>query len=73
MVKDRRGKKLKVGDCVLWYDPDPETRDLNLTRLWVIDEIYGDDEDSTILISDELGCESEVFAHELELYFRRIL
>jgi hypothetical protein len=51
---------------VLWYDPDEETRDL--TRLWAIDKINGDDEDSIILISDELGCESEVFGHELELY-----
>lgn len=66
MVKDRRGKQLKVGDCVLWYDPADETRDL--TRLWGIDRINGDDEDSIILISDELGCESEVFGHELELY-----
>lgn len=36
MVKDRRGKQLKVGDCVLWYDPDEDTRDL--TRLWGIDK-----------------------------------
>ena len=34
MVVDRNGKKLNVGDCVLWYDPDEETRDLN--RVWAI-------------------------------------
>lgn len=65
MVKDRRGKQLKVGDCVLWYDPDEETRDL--TRLWGIDKINGDDEDSIILISDDFS-EAEVWGCELELY-----
>ena len=34
MVVDRNNKKLNVGDCVLWYDPDEETRDLN--RVWAI-------------------------------------
>lgn len=66
MAKDRNDKELKVGDCVLWHDPDEETRDL--TRLWAIDNINGTDEDSTILISDELGCETEVFGCELEKY-----
>ena len=66
MTKDRNNKKLKVGDCVRWYDPDEETRDL--TRLWGIDNINGTDEDSVILISDELGCEAEVFGWELELF-----
>jgi hypothetical protein len=65
MVRDRNNKKLNVGDCVLWHDPDPETRDL--TRLWGIDKINGDDEDSIILISDDFS-EAEVFGHELELY-----
>ena len=65
MVKDRGGKQLKVGDCVLWYDPEEETRDL--TRIWGIDKINGDDEDSIILISDDFS-EAEVFGHELELY-----
>lgn len=66
MVVDRNNKKLNVGDCVLWYDPDPETRDLN--RVWAIDEIKGEDEDSVILISDDFS-EAEVFGWELELYF----
>lgn len=66
MAKDRNNKELKVGDCVLWHDPDEETRDL--TRLWAIDSINGTDKDSIILISDELGCETEVFGWELEKY-----
>lgn len=66
MVRDRNNKKLNVGDCVLWHDPDPETRDLE--RLWAIDRINGTDEDSVILISDELGCEVEVYGWELEKY-----
>lgn len=63
MVRDRNNKKLKVGDCVRWYDPDEETRDL--TRLWGIDKINGDDEDSIILISDDFS-EAEVWGCELE-------
>jgi hypothetical protein len=66
MAKDRNNKGLVVGDCVLWHDPDEETRDL--TRLWAIDRINGTDEDSVILISDELGCEAEVFGWEVEKY-----
>ena len=66
MVKDRNRKKLSVGDCVLWHDPDEETRDL--TRIWAIDAINGTDEDSIILISDEYGSEAEVFGYELEIY-----
>ena len=66
MVSDRNKEKLNVGDCVLWHDPDEETRDL--TRIWAIDRINGTDEDSVILISDELGSEAEVFGWELEKY-----
>lgn len=67
MVSDRNEEKLNVGDCVLWHDPDEETRDL--TRIWAIDRINGTDEDSVILISDELGSEAEVFGWELEKYY----
>ena len=63
MVRDRNNEELKVGDCVRWYDPDEETRDL--TRLWGIDKINGDDEDSIILISDDFS-EAEVWGCELE-------
>lgn len=67
MVVDRNNKKLNVGDCVLWHDPDEETRDLS--RVWAIDKINGEDEDSIVLIEDEYGSEAEVFGWELELYF----
>jgi len=66
MMRDREGKIIRVGDCVLWHDPDEETRDL--TRIWAIDKICGDNEDSIIIISDEYGSEADVFGHELELY-----
>lgn len=65
MVRDRNNEELKVGDCVRWYDPDEETRDL--TRLWGIDKINGDDEDSIILISDDFS-EAEVWGCELEKF-----
>lgn len=65
MVRDRNNEELKVGDCVRWYDPDEETRDL--TRLWGIDKINGDDDDSIILISDDFS-EAEVWGCELEKF-----
>ena len=63
MVRDRNNEELKVGDCVRWYDPDEETRDL--TRLWGVDKINGDGDDSIILISDDFS-EAEVWGCELE-------
>lgn len=66
MVVDINGDLLEVGDCVVWHDPDEDTRDLS--RLWGIDEIKGDDEESIIIISDEYGSEAEVFGYELELF-----
>lgn len=63
---DMFGERIAVGDCVLWHDPDEETRDL--LRVWAIDSIASDDEDAVILITDELGCEAEVFGFELEKY-----
>lgn len=65
MVRDRNNEELKVGDCIRWYDPDEETRDL--TRLWGIDKINGDDDDSIILISDDFS-EAEVWGCELEKF-----
>lgn len=56
---DIHGEELKIGDKVLWYDPDEEYRDL--TRVYEIFDIQGD----IISISDEYG-ESEVYASELE-------
>lgn len=65
MAKDKNGTPLVVGDCVIWYDPDEDTRDLS--RVWAIDEIQSDEEDAIILISDDFS-EAEVYGHELELY-----
>ena len=66
MAKDIFGKEIKVGDCVLWHDPDEDTRDLN--RVWGIDSISSDEEDAVVLISDDFS-EAEVYPYELELYY----
>ena len=47
---DMFGERIEVGDCVLWHDPDEETRDLS--RVWAIDSIASDNEDAVILITD---------------------
>lgn len=57
--KDRKGAVLKLGDSVLWYDPELSARDLS--RVWKIYEIT----DSMVKIYDCYG-EAEVFASELE-------
>lgn len=59
-VKDKFGKRLKVGDKVIWFDPDPEGRDIE--RVW---EIY-DLTDEIAYISDEYS-EAEVPPVELIL------
>lgn len=59
---DIHGEELKIGDKVLWYDPDEKYRDL--TRVYEIFDIQGD----IISISDEYG-ESEVYASELKKVF----
>ena len=56
---DIHGEELRIGDKVVWHDPDEEYRDL--TRVYEIFDIQGD----IISISDEYG-ESEVYANELE-------
>lgn len=60
-MKDKNGKKLKIGDCVIWHDPDETTRDLS--RIWAIDKIKGE----VITISDDYS-EAEVYSNEIELY-----
>lgn len=62
---DRNGMQLKKGDHVIWYDPDTEHQDL--TRIYTIDEIRGEDDDDIILISDDYS-ETEAWASELALY-----
>lgn len=65
-MKDRYGTSIKVGDCVIWHDPEVEARDLSI--IWTINDIRGDsnDEDTIILITSEYGSEAEVYANELE-------
>ena len=58
-------KNIKIGDRVKWYDPEEESRDLNI--VWTVNEIKGslNDEDTIILITNEYGSEAEVFQSEL--------
>jgi hypothetical protein len=58
-------KNIKIGDRVKWYDPEEESRDLNI--VWTVNEIRGslNDEDTIILITNEYGSEAEVFQSEL--------
>ncbi len=57
-VFDKNNVEIKVGDNVIWYDPEIEARDLS--RVWTIDRIT----DEIVYISDDFS-ESEVFANEL--------
>lgn len=58
-------KNIKIGDRVKWYDPEEESRNLNI--VWTVNEIRGNlnDEDTIILITNEYGSEAEVFQSEL--------
>lgn len=72
MIKDKKGREVKVGDKVLWYDPEVGARDLSVK--WEVTEIQGDDEDyegededdRIVLIVSEYGSVAEVFGWELE-------
>lgn len=59
MAFDIDGKRLGIGDSVVWFDPDEDARDLE--RIWVVDDIKG----SIVLISDDYS-EAEVYPHELK-------
>ena len=61
-VFDKNNVEIKVGDNVIWYDPEIEAR--NLGRVWVVDRIT----DEIVYISDDFS-ESEVFANELSKKF----
>ena len=61
-VFDKNNVEIKVGDNVIWYDPEIEARDLE--RVWVVDRIT----DEIVYISDDFS-ESEVFANELSKKF----
>ena len=72
MIKDKKGREVKVGDKVLWYDPEVGARDLSVK--WEVTEIQGDDEDyedededdRIVLIVSEYGSVAEVFGWELK-------
>ncbi|MDD6552171.1 MAG: hypothetical protein PUF37_01090 [Prevotellaceae bacterium] len=64
-MTDKLGNDIREGDCVIWYDPEQESRDLS--RIWTIDKIDGDNEDSIIHISDDFG-EAEVCRNEIERF-----
>lgn len=60
IVKDRKGRVLKEGDSVIWYDPEEEARDLG--RVYKVYEVS----DEVVLIADD-DSEAEVFPEELEI------
>ena len=72
MIKDKKGREVKVGDKVLWHDPERKARYLSVK--WEVVEIIGDDEDyedededdRIVVIVSEYGSEAEVFGWELE-------
>ena len=60
-VKDRKGKALKKGQKVIWFDPEVEARDLS--EVYVVDKIYNEE---IVLISNDYS-EAEVSPSELEI------
>lgn len=64
MAKDKKGQNIYIGSWVKWYDPDKEARDLS--RIYEVFDIKGDEDDEMILISDEFG-EAEVLPSELDV------
>lgn len=55
---DRNKAEIKVGDKVIWYDPEIDERDLS--RVWIIDNITNE----IVHISDNFS-EAEVYANEI--------
>lgn len=60
-IKDRKGKALKKGQKVIWYDPEVEARDLS--TVYVVDKVHNED---VVMISNEFS-EAEVCPRELEI------
>lgn len=60
-AKDRKGKSLKVGQKVIWFDPEVEARDLS--EVYVVDKIHNEE---IVLISNKFS-EAEVNPCELEI------
>ena len=59
-MKDKNGKEIKVGDKVVWYDPELLARDSE--RIWEVYELRGE----IVCINDDFS-EAEVFPSELEI------
>ena len=59
-MKDRNGKKIHVGDAVVWYDPEEEYRDT--TRIYHVYKLYA----GIVFIEDEYS-QGEVFPSEIEI------
>ena len=60
-VTDRKGKPLKKGQKVKWYDPDRSARDLK--RIYTVDKVHNED---VVFISDDFS-EAEVMPQELQI------
>lgn len=60
-VKDRKGKALKKGQKVIWFDPEVEARDLS--EVYVVDKIHNEE---VVMISNKFS-EAEVNPCELEI------
>ena len=60
-IKDRKGKILKKGQKVIWYDPEEEARDLS--TVYKVDKVVSEE---MVLISNEFS-EAEVFPEELKI------
>lgn len=60
---DINGNPIKLGDKVIWYDPEEEMRDLS--RKWTVNKIDGD---IILITTDEpYHSEAEVSPNELEI------
>ena len=60
-IKDRKGKALRKGQKVIWYDPEEDARDL--TEVYVVDKIHNEE---VVMISNDYS-EAEVSPSELEI------
>lgn len=57
---DRKGRPVRVGSQVIWYDPEKAARDLK--RIWTVVDLRGE----IVYISDEISV-AEVYPHELRV------
>lgn len=57
---DRKGRPIRVGSQVIWYDPEGSAR--YLKRVWTVVDLRGE----IVYISDEISV-AEVYPHELRV------